>query len=57
LMIGGTDITKCKPTMAQKHVYRKNRGEHIIWTGLKWDAHLLFPVVEGLQLGASFGNR
>lgn len=57
VVIGGTDITKCKPSLAQKHADRKNKGEHVIWTGSEWDAHLLFPVVEGLQLGASFGNR
>ena len=57
LVIGGTDITKCKPSLSQKHAQRKNKGKHVVWTGPEWDAHLLFPVVEGLELGAAWGNR
>jgi predicted acyl esterase len=57
LVIGGTDITKCKPSLSQKHAQRKNKGRHLLWTGPEWDAHLLFPVVEGLELGAAWGNR
>jgi len=57
LVIAGTDVTKCKPSLAQKHGRRENKGEHVVWTGPEWDAHLLFPVVEGLDLGAEFGNR
>jgi len=57
LVVGGTDITKCKPSLSQKHADRRNKGEHIIWTGDEWDAHLLFPVVEGLDLGTVWGNR
>lgn len=57
LVIGGTDITKCKPSLSQKHADRRNKGEHIIWTGDEWDAHLLFPIVEGLDLGTVWGDR
>jgi uncharacterized protein len=57
LVIGGTDITKCRPSLSQKHDVRKNKGDHTIWTGPEWDAHLLFPVVEGLELGARWGAR
>jgi len=57
LVIGGTDITKCKPSLSQKHAHRKNKGQHVVWTGPEWDAHLLLPVVEGLELGAPWGNR
>jgi predicted acyl esterase len=57
IVIGGTDITKCKPSLAQKHGDRKNKGQHIVWTGGEWDAHLLLPTVEGLDLGTVWGNR
>jgi uncharacterized protein len=57
LVIAGTDITKVKPALAQKHGVRRNRGEHVLWTGEEWDAHLLVPMVRGLDLGAEWGNR
>jgi uncharacterized protein len=57
LVIGGTDLTKCKPSLAQKHSERVNRGEHVFWTGPQWDAFLLLPIVEGLDLGAPWGHR
>jgi predicted acyl esterase len=57
LVIGGTDITICKPSLSQKHAQSKNKGYHVVWTGPEWDAHLLFLVVEGLDLGLVWGNR
>jgi len=57
LVVAGTDITKCKPSLAQKHAARRNRGQHVLWTGEEWNAHLLIPMVEGLDLGPAWGNR
>jgi uncharacterized protein len=57
LVVGGTDITKCRPSLSQKHERRVNKGRHTVWSDPKWDAHLLFPVVEGLNLGVPWGNR
>jgi hypothetical protein len=57
VVIGGTDITKCRPSLSQKHEDKLNKGGHSVWSGKEWDAHLLFPVVEGLDLGIPWGNR
>jgi uncharacterized protein len=54
LVIAGTDITKCKPTLAQKHANRHNKGKHTVHTG---ESYLLFPTVDGLDLGAAWGAR
>jgi len=53
LVIAQGDITKVKPTLAQKHANLRNKGNHYIHP----NSHLLFPMVEGLDLGLAFGDR
>ena len=57
LVIGGTDITKCTLSLSQKYDEQVKKGRHTVYSRGKWDAYLLFPVVEGLDLGVTRGNR
>jgi hypothetical protein len=57
LVRGGNDITNCKTSLSQKPAQRRNKGEHVIWIGPQWNAYLLFPVVNGLDLGSVRVNR
>ena len=47
LVIQGSDIYDYpKPVMCDRHEDSVNKGNHIIYTGGKYDSHLLLPVVD-----------
>jgi hypothetical protein len=46
LLIQGSDIYNYpKPVMCDRHEDTVNQGNHIIYSGGKYDSHLLVPVV------------
>jgi len=46
LVVQGTDIyTYPKPVMSDRHEDSVNRGHHVLYTGGRYDSHLLIPDV------------
>jgi len=50
VVIQGVDINQYpKPTMCDRHEDTVNRGHHVLYTGGRYDSHLLIPVVPEKQ--------
>lgn len=48
VVVKGNDINKYPPELfANRHDSARNRGQHVIHTGGKYDSHLLVPVIPG----------
>jgi hypothetical protein len=46
LLIQGTDVNKYpQPLIASLHENTRNRGDHIIHAGGRFDSHLLVPIL------------
>jgi predicted acyl esterase len=46
VVVQGSDVNKYpRPLIASLHEDTRNRGEHVIWAGGRYDSHLLLPVL------------